>query len=140
MTEDPHDPIIAKHPPSKGLLGPLLRVIPILLLVILLVMTLRVKVEIRDDRGAVPQTFEALLWRGQQSRKITVSDGEVSVLRFRWDRLEVTDIAYVRADIPIRGRNLRASIERNTALKLKDAAHGLPSVPQHGDPPPQPGH
>lgn len=140
MTDDPHDPITAEHPPSKGMLGPILRLIPILILVWLLVAALRVKIEIRDDRGAVPQTFEALLWRGQQSRKITVSEGEVSVLRFRWDRLEVTDISYVRTDIPIRGTKLKASIERNTALKLKDAAHGLPSVPQHGDPPPQPGH
>jgi hypothetical protein len=98
---------------------------------------LRVEVTFVDDAGRVPGPFEVTLRSGDTEKKTTAEDGRLHLLRGRWHELEVTDLSYVRSSRPISGGKMNVIIERNTLLKLKQAAIGTPSVPQRGDPDPK---
>ena len=89
-----------------------------------------------DDRGMVPMAFVATLRSGETEKLLVVERGRTRVLRLRWDEIEITDLNYERQPYELTGEGLVLSIERTTSRKLKDAARGLPSVPQRGDPDP----
>jgi len=89
-----------------------------------------------DDRGRVPADFVATLRRGDTEKLLVVENGRLRVLRLRWDTIEITDLSYIGESYELKGKDMLIHIERNTSRKLKDAAHGAPSVPQRGDPDP----
>lgn len=98
---------------------------------------LRVEVRFTDDAGHVPGPFEVTLRSGTTEEKVLAEKGRLNLLRGRWRELEVTDLSYIRSSHPVRGGKMNVTIERNTVLKLKQAAIGTPSVPQRGDPDPK---
>ncbi len=96
---------------------------------------LRTEIRFVDDAGHVPETFEITLRRGGSEQKSTIENGRINLLRGRWDKLEITDLSYIRATYPVRKGVI--VIERNTLLKLRQASTGGPSIPQRGDPDPR---
>ena len=93
----------------------------------------RTEVRFTDDSGRVPRPFEVTLRSGEREKKVTVEEGKLGVIRFLWREVDVTDLSYIRSVHPVDGGKLELTIERNAILKLRDAATGLPSVPQRGD-------
>lgn len=98
---------------------------------------LRTEVNFVDDLGRQPLVFEVTLRSGAREKKVTVSEGRLTLLRYRWQEVDVTDLSYIRSTHPVRGGEMNLEIQRNAIRKLKDAATGLPSVPQRGDPDPR---
>jgi hypothetical protein len=90
-----------------------------------------------DDRGMVPADFVATLRSGDREKMVIVERGRLRVLRLRWDSIEITDLSYIGESYELKGEGMVIHIERNTSRKLKDAARGIPSVPQRGDPDPR---
>lgn len=95
---------------------------------------LRMEVRFLDDAGRVPAPFQLTLRSATAEKEVLVKNGRLNLLRGRWQDLEITDLSYLRAIHPARGGTI--AIERNTLLKLRQAATAGPSVPQRGDPPP----
>ena len=89
-----------------------------------------------DDRGMVPADFVATLRRGDVEKLVIVERGRIRVLRLRWDAIQITDQTYVGEAYELKGEGMVIPIDRSVSRKLKDAARGLPSVPQRGDPHP----
>ncbi|WP_035607151.1 hypothetical protein [Haloferula sp. BvORR071] len=90
-----------------------------------------------DDRGMVPPEFVATLKSGDRQKLVIVERGQTRVMRFRWDEIEITDLSYLAETHPLKGDGKPIRVERNTSRKLKDAARGSHSIPQHGDPDPR---
>jgi hypothetical protein len=89
-----------------------------------------------DDRGMAPADFVATLRRGDVEKLVIVERGRLRVLRLRWDSIEITDLSYIGETYELKGEGMLIHIDRNYTRRLKDAARGLPSVPQRGDPDP----
>ena len=85
----------------------------------------------------MPADFEVTLRSGEKEERVTVEKGSLHFLRFRWKEIEVTDPSYLLTSHEVTGGTMEISIERNSIRKLKDAATGLPSVRQKGDPDPR---
>ncbi|MEK7948915.1 hypothetical protein [Luteolibacter soli] len=98
---------------------------------------LRVEVYITDDAGHVPAPFEVTLHSANFDKKVMAENGRINLIRGLWREIEVTDRYYVRSSSPVRGGSMKLEVERNSILKLKQAATGQPSVPQRGDPDPK---
>ncbi|QJE95656.1 hypothetical protein [Luteolibacter luteus] len=109
----------------------------LLALVLLYGGPLRTEVNFVDDLGRLPPDFEVTLRSGGSEQKVIVSEGHLNLFRYRWQELDVSDLNYLRSIHPLRGREMNVTIERNSIRRLKDAASGLPSVPQRGDPDPK---
>jgi hypothetical protein len=98
---------------------------------------LRTEVNFADDAGRLPGDFEVTLRSGQRERKVIVSEGHLNLLRYRWQEIDVTDLNYIRSTHAVKSGEMNIEVERNSIRRLKDAAIGLPSVPQRGDPDPR---
>lgn len=106
-----------------------------LLVALYLIYTGPIRAEARftDDAGHVPRDFEVTLRSGDREKHVRVEEGKLHFIRFLWSEIDVTDLSYLRSVHPVDGGKLELTIERNAILKLRDAATGLPSVPQRGD-------
>ena len=98
---------------------------------------LRTEVSFVDDAGRPPADFEVTLRSGGKEKKVRVSDGRLNLLRYRWQEIDVTDLNYIRGRHAVKEGKMSIAIERNAIRRMKDAAVGLPSVPQRGDPDPR---
>ena len=109
----------------------------ILALTLLYIGPLRTEVSFTDDAGRLPPPFEVTLRSGSSEKKVTVEKGRLHFLRYRWQEIDVTDLSHIRSTHSVIGGKMAIVIERNAILKLRDAATGLPSIPQRGDPDPK---
>jgi hypothetical protein len=107
------------------------------LLLALFLGPLRSEVRFIDDAGRVPTDFDVTLRSGGSEKTARVEKGRLRLLRGRWKELEVTDPFYETTLHPIRGWNMRFTVQRNLRLRLKQASTGHPTVPQRGDPDPR---
>jgi hypothetical protein len=98
---------------------------------------LRSEILFADDTGRVPTPFDLTLRSGSTEKKIRIEQGNLKLLRGRWDEVEVTDPFYETTVHPLKGGTMRFTIQRNLRLRLKQASTGHPSVPQRGDPDPR---
>ena len=98
---------------------------------------LRTEVDFVDDVGRLPGDFEVTLRSGEKEKKVIVSEGHLDLLRYRWQEIDVTDLGYIRSTHAVKEGKMSVAIERNAIRRMKDAAIGLPSVPQRGDPDPR---
>ena len=109
----------------------------LLALALLYLGPLRTEIDFVDDAGRLPGDFEVTLRSGDREQKVTVSEGNLNLLRYRWQEIDVTDLNYIRSTHAVKEGKMSIAIERNAIRRMKDAAIGLPSVPQRGDPDPR---
>lgn len=121
-------------PPKKRRWPPAVFLLVAATLAALYIGPLRMEIRFVDDAGRVPATFELTLHSATAEKKVLVENGRLNLLRGRWQELEISDLSYLRSTHPARGGMI--AIERNTLLKLRQAATAGPSIPQRGDPDP----
>lgn len=98
---------------------------------------LRAEILFADDTGRIPTPFDLTLRSGSTEKVVRIEKGSLHLLRGRWDEIEVTDPFYESTVHPLKGDEMRFTIQRNLRLRLKQASTGHPSVPQRGDPDPR---
>lgn len=109
----------------------------ILALILIYAGPLRTEVDFTNDAGRLPRTFEVTLRSGSKEKRVMVGEGRLNVVRFLWQEIDVTDLNYIRSTHTVTEGKMSIIIERNAIQRMKDAAIGLPSVPQRGDPDPR---